>query len=477
MNITFKAFEYNSDGSFNRSDYAFEGDVNTGWRVLRNDQTHFELGRGYEVLKTRMCGICSTDLDRRFLPFPLPQIIGHEVVCQRVDNGKKCVVEINDTPYYRDEEIEDIFCKSGLHTHTPGRRVLGIDRLPGGFGPYLLAPKNAINDIAGLNEYAAVLVEPLAAALQAVIASPPETGDDVAVLGPRRLGTLLIAALKAFRRTSGRNFKIYALARHKNLLELCHHIGADDGINLADTGDQSLDRVFDIVYDTTGSESGFELALKMAKREVHLKSTNGQKICGLENLTAFVVDELSILPFNDKNIEFTWKNENRKNQTVLLAPGVDRFKIKDKNCYRKDPKEAGSIFEGTDFQNRLPRFDIAVASSILEIDSIIRPDPETENTLIRPRGAILFKGDSLNNQLLEFIIQGGSLRSSRCGDFHLALKLLGDNKDISDNLSHYMISHVFPATEISTAFRYARRSESIKVVVKHSDYTNRLDFG
>ena len=188
------------------------------------------------------------------------------------------------------------------------------------------------------------------------------------------------------------------------------------------------------------------------------------------------MDELSILPFNDKNIEFTWENENRKNQTVYFAPGVDRFKIKDKNCYRQDPKEANKLFESIDFQNTLPRFDIAVASSLLEIDSIIRPDPETENALIRPRGAILFKGDSYNNPLLKFIMQGGSLRSSRCGEFHLALKLLWDNKDISDDLSHYMISHVFPVTEISTAFHYARRSDSIKVVIKHFEYGNQLRF-
>jgi len=34
---------------------------------------------------------------------------------------------------------------------------------------------------------------------------------------------------------------------------------------------------FDIVYDTTSTPEGFAAAIRLAKREVHLKSTNGRK--------------------------------------------------------------------------------------------------------------------------------------------------------------------------------------------------------
>jgi len=468
VKLQFKALEYTSDDAFIQSDYAFEGYVDSGWEILRNGRNLLRLGKGYDVLKTRLCGVCATDLDRRFLPFPLPQIIGHEAVAERLTTGEKCVVEINDTPYYRDDAVQDPFCESGLMTHTPGRMVLGIDRLPGGFGPYLLAPKFSIIPINDITEFSAVLIEPFAAALQAVMASPPENNDQVAVLGPRRLGLLLIAALKTFRRTSGRNFKITALARHDTLLDLSNRLGADDGVNLLESSEQALYRGFDIVYDTTGSVPGLELALRLGKREVHLKSTNGQTMCGLENLTALVVDELSILPFSDHRVEFTWENEKRKNQSVYMAPGVSNLELKDKTRYQEDVSTAGKILESAEFKGTLPRFDIAVASSLREIDSIIRPNPDTENSLVRPRGAILFKGETSENPLLKFISQGGSLRSSRCGDFHLALKLLCENKDIADNLSHFMISHLFPAAEIATAFQYAGHSESIKVVIKHS---------
>jgi len=467
MNIKFNAIEYTAKDDFINTEYEFDGDVNSGWQILRNKQHYLRLGKGYKLLKTRLCGICSTDLARRFLPYPLPQIIGHEVVAQSLDEKHKFVVEINDTPYFRGDKSQDIFCKSGLYTHSPGRMTLGINRLPGGFGPYILAPKKAIIPIGNMNEYIAVLTEPFAAAMQAIIASPPGDKDSVAVLGPRKLGSLLIAGLRAYRRMTGKKYKIYALSKHSNILDICLELGADEGVDLSTADDPSLHNQFDIVYDTTGSTSGFELALNLARTEVHLKSTSGQKVCGLGNLTAFVVDELSLLPYNHENLEFKWENENRKNQRVYIAPGVQGAEITGKGSYRTDFNEAEDILKSSEFQNLLPRYDIAIASTPKEIDNIIRPDPENENSLVRPRGTILFKGDPLDNPLLNFISKGGRLRSSRCGDFHLALKLFRESKDIAENLSHYMISHVFPARELKTAFQFAKDSKSFKVIVKH----------
>lgn len=467
MNIRFKAIEYTAEDDFINTEYEFDGNVNSGWQILRNKQHYLRLGKGYKLLKTRLCGICSTDLARRFLPYPLPQITGHEVVAQSLDEKYKFVVEINDTPYFRGDRSQDIFCKSGLYTHSPDRMTLGINRLPGGFGPYILAPKNAIIPIGNMNEYIAVLTEPFAAALQAIIVSPPRDKDSVAVLGPRRLGSLLVAGLTAYRRMTGKKYKIYALSKYSSILDLCLKLGADEGVDLSTADYTSLHNQFDIVYDTTGSTSGFELALNLARTEVHLKSTSGQNVCGLGNLTAFVVDELSFLPYNYENLEFRWESENRKNQRVYIAPGVHEVEITGKGSYRGDFNEAEDILKSSEFQNLLPRYDIAIASTPKEIDNIIRPDPENENSLVRPRGAILFKGDPLDNPLLNFISKGGRLRSSRCGDFHLALKLFRKNKDIAENLSHYMISHVFPARELKTAFQFAKDSKSFKVIVKH----------
>ncbi|RJP79654.1 MAG: threonine dehydrogenase [Desulfobacteraceae bacterium] len=467
MKIQFQAMEYHIDGGFQPADYEFDGDLETGWQINRNRKKHLTLGKGYKPVRNRLCGICATDLARRFMPFPLPQVIGHEVVAMDMETMEKSVVEINDTSYYRGEFPLDPFSQENLYTHTPGRMVLGIDRLPGGFGPYALAPKKSIIPIGHLNEYAGVLIEPFAAAFHAVLVSPPQAGDSVAVLGPRRLGTLLVAALHAFRQSNGIDFEITAAARHQDLLELCHRFGSDREIHLQTADKKRIISRFDIVYDTTGSESGFQLALQMARKEVHLKSTSGRPVLGFKNLTPLVVDELSLLPFDEKTIHFKWENEDRDNQEIYVAGNVHPDLLPGRNVHRLDGSDAVKMIRGPAFQNRLPRFDLAVASSVQEIDSIIRPVEAGGISLVRPRGAILFAGDAEDNPLLNFIQNGGRLRSSRCGDFVPAMKILKENPELVDAMAHFLISHVFPSDELPKAFQHAAESRSRKVVIKH----------
>ncbi len=136
--------------------------------------------------------------------------------------------------------------------------VLGIDRLPGGFAPYILAPKSSIISLQGLDELTGVLVEPFAAALQAITASSPQDGDEVVVLGPGRLGILIVAALTTHRAATGKNFRIGALARQDRNIQLSLALGADFGINISQRNQSDFKKRYDIVYDTTGSVSGFE---------------------------------------------------------------------------------------------------------------------------------------------------------------------------------------------------------------------------
>ena len=99
-------------------------------------------------------------------------------------------------------------------------------------------------------------------------------GYKVAVLGPRRLGMSIVAALVGYK-TKVPNFEITVigkflkeknlrLGRHQHLLDLCATIGADRVINTENTVPET--RYYDIVFDTTGSESGFELALSLTKK-------------------------------------------------------------------------------------------------------------------------------------------------------------------------------------------------------------------
>jgi len=114
-----------------------------------------------------------------------------------------------------------------------------------------------------------------------------------------------------------------------------------------------------------------------------------------------------------------------------------------------------------------PRFDLGIATSKEEIDLMIRPNSSHENSLIRPRGAILFKGENQNNPLLSFVNEGGAIRTSRCGDFHLAIRLLEENQALAESLSENMISHVYSADKMNEAFVKAKDSSAIKVIVEH----------
>ncbi|EMY71730.1 alcohol dehydrogenase catalytic domain-containing protein [Leptospira vanthielii] len=477
MNLKFRAKDYTSDDSFESAEYEYFGNEKEGWEIKRNGQPYLHLGPGYIPLKTISCGVCSTDIDRRFLPFPLPQIIGHEVLAEGLgeNQGKQFVVEINDTFEARGDKDIDSFCKEGIPTHSPERRVLGIDRLPGGFGPYILAPIHAAISLEGVSPKAAVLMEPFAAALQAILASPPKPGDHVAVLGPRRLGSLILAALASYRKTNKANFRITAITRHDHLVSLSKAMGADEVVDLRNTEISNLKDQFDIVYDTTSTASGFESALQIAKREVHLKTTNGQVMAGIAHLTELVVDELSILPYSESNTMFHWQKETRKNQNVFVFSGVSgtiKENLKKQfTVFEGNSSDAESILNSEPFSKRLPRFDLVVVSNPEELSFAIRPNPNHENSLVRPRGAILVDLNNSRNWpdnaslVANFFADGKEIHSSRCGDFHIAISLLRDNPEITHALETNLISHRFSSEQLELAYATAKDPSSVKVVV------------
>ena len=97
MRVAFTASEYQHDGSIARVPYELSGTPAAGWSVVRAGVEHVRLGPGYRLLQVSHCGVCATDLARRYLPFRLPQITGHEVVAVEED-GTPVVVEINASP-------------------------------------------------------------------------------------------------------------------------------------------------------------------------------------------------------------------------------------------------------------------------------------------------------------------------------------------------------------------------------------------
>jgi len=463
--------------------YEYAGNASTGWTIRKNGKNFQHIGSGYTLVQSLCCGVCSTDLIRHHLPYPLPQITGHEVV-GAIDNIP-VVSEINASHLARNDHPDKCpYCTGGMHTHCPDRLTLGINKLPGGFAPFFLAPVAAIRKVPKeISIKTACIIEPFAAALHAVMVTPPGNGDSVAVLGPRRLGMLVIAALNCFRKQQGLRFTISGIVRHKHLEELCFLLGADTVINICDTAKANLKQQFDIVFDTTGNPDGFELALYITKHIVHLKSTHGSKVMGLKRLSDMVVDEIALLPYKSEFLDFHWPAEQikRKNQNIFVTPTVSEEIIAraskiypDKSFFRSGIEKANEIIKhDSPFlkDSPVPRFDLAIVADTNEIDSVIRPISTEVSSIVRPRGAILLAGSKAGiheSELLEAIFgRGVEIHTSRCGDFKLALDMLKINPEMTKILEEKFITHCFPLKDIDKAFMTAKDSEqSIKVVIK-----------
>ena len=474
--IAFDALDYCADQTFARARYRYDGDERSGYVVERDGKEILRLGPGFRLLRVQHCGVCSTDLARHFLPFPLPQVIGHEVVAKD-EAGVRYVVEINASHAARGVAQDCPFCKAGLPTHCPQRVTLGIHDLPGGFGPWILAPVHACIRVPdAVPDSAAVLVEPFAAALHGVRTIAPKDGERIAVLGPRRLGMLAVAALAGVRRErvrAGGGFEVAALVRDPALLPLAREFGATEA-RLTTGADAPAPQSYDVVIDTTGNPDGLDLAVSFARREVHLKSTHGRPASSLRHLTELVVDELAIARFpltEPAHDDAPWdrlRTGARPRVAWLAVAEPPAWLLARADVLRGS---AASIAARCDaIRDGLPRADVAVVDSAAGVDQAIRPREGREEALIRPRGDILVlaSADVDNSPLLRAVRDRGlRLSSSRCGEFEPALQLLASDPDLA-RIGDKLVTHRFGANELQAAFAVAKSRECIKAVVSQA---------
>lgn len=467
MYIDFEAFEYTSEGALQPIRLTFEGDEKDGWSVLRNGTDHLALGPGYRLVRSLVCGICSTDLARRFLPFPLPQVTGHEVITTD-QTGKRFAVDINASHHARQIETGCPFCLGGLPNHCPERLVLGINGLPGGFGAWFLAPIGALRPIpAEVSLDNAVLVEPLAAALHAANSLDIRARDRVAVLGPRKLGMLVIAALRAERQRSDVDFEIVALARRPKLMALAEQLGADRSVDVNNSCPESS---FEVVIDCTGTPAGFDVALAAVTRELHLKSTSGQLAGGIEHLTEFVVDELALETFTEDLLLAVSLSDQRDSLVVgWVADGEPPTWLESATdvVRAETPAKLLHILQKNPLPG-LPRVDAVVVDSPQRLVEAIRPAGVGELSPVRPTGTIFYEGPAPEHVNLLAHLREKNLRlsSSRCGDFDAAIELLASDPQLQ-TLGAQMITHRFEAGDLPAAFDVASTRACVKAIVNH----------
>ena len=474
--VEFKALEYQADASFRHTSYRYE-QTGSGWQVLREGKPHLDLPREYRLLRCSRCGICSTDLARQHLPFRLPQIIGHEVIA-RDESGIPVAAEINASHFSigSDEARSCPLCRRGLPTHCPDRMVLGIDRLPGGFAPWILVPeRNVVGIPKTLPPDVSVLIEPFAAALHAVERVNLEGVKRVGVLGVGRLGLLILAALRAVREALGESFSIEAVVRNPERRELAMAMGADtvwDDVGSIRSGSGSSN-VFDVVTESTGSRLGLEIALSLASREVHVKSTTGLETLGLKHLTELVVDEISLGRFDPQQIGKKEPFATDACGTVLLFGS--RVTSAVSGILKDTGHNVVSVDRIEDFKTACRdrpldeyQADLSVVGSVDLVDNVIRPWPDREWGFLRPRGTVLVAdtGQARHGLLGPILDRGVRLSTSRCGDFRKAIPSLEALLHLGVDLGA-LVTDRFPSSELPKAFERARSPDSIKVVVLH----------
>jgi threonine dehydrogenase-like Zn-dependent dehydrogenase len=475
--VDFSALEYTKNATFQQTSYRYEGDTETGWSILRGGKEHLALPRGYRLLQSTRCGVCSTDLARHHLPFALPQITGHEVIA-RDEDGKTVAAEINASHISTGSPLAEScpFCRQGLPTHCPDRLTLGIDRLPGGFAPWILVPEGNVVEVPGtVDPFVAVLIEPFAAALHGTERIDPRGLKRVAVLGAGRLGLLMVVALKGMREAMGDSFSIEAIDRRRGRRRIASALGADRvwDDTRAVMNDADNQAPFDVVFESTGSPQGLELALAMASREVHLKSTTGVPSLGLEHATEMVVDEVSVGPLERGDDDPIPPPTASEDMALIVGSHLSDEQVRtvDRAGYQtvriRNDDDLQKVFDRVRAGDS-KQVHLALVESIEPVDKLLRPWPDREQGIIRPRGTLLVADvDQPRAGLLGPILERGiKISTSRCGDFRKALpvieRLVEEGVDLGS-----LLTDTLPAGHLPQAFERAQSPDSVKVVVVH----------
>ncbi len=216
------------------------------------------------VVKVRVAGICSTDLQlfkgyMNFRGVPGHEFVGTVSAGPEPWLGKRVVGEINFACGGCD------FCQRGLGRHCPNRSVMGILNADGAFAEYVSVPIANLHAVPeNVSNEEAVCTEPLAAAFEILEQVQVNPGDEILVLGDGKLGFLCAQVLKL----TGANVTV--VGKHAEKLSLIKRC-----VIRTMRLDEWKPKPFDLVVEATGSESGLRLALSAVRPRgtLVLKST------------------------------------------------------------------------------------------------------------------------------------------------------------------------------------------------------------
>ncbi len=264
-------------------------------------------GPGWVKVKTRLGGICGSDMNLLFLDVnlalaplvSLPFVLGHENVGVVVDvgpgvegvaPGDRVVADPLLSCFTRGINEPCEFCERGEYARcqnlangalSPGLGI-GFCRDTGGsWGESFVAHQTQLVPVpATVSDENALMAEPVSAPLRAVLHCVPDDADTVIVLGAGTAGLCIVASLRAL----GSRSRVIVVAKHPFQAEFARDYGADQVIVLDDgdllqevataSGGRVLDSVLgkrllvggaDVVYECVGSRNSVDAALRFAR--------------------------------------------------------------------------------------------------------------------------------------------------------------------------------------------------------------------
>nr|VFK22429.1 MAG: Threonine dehydrogenase [Candidatus Kentron sp. MB]VFK28789.1 MAG: Threonine dehydrogenase [Candidatus Kentron sp. MB]VFK74097.1 MAG: Threonine dehydrogenase [Candidatus Kentron sp. MB] len=243
-------------------------------------------GPGEALIRTRLAGICNTDLEilRGYGGFQ--GVLGHEFVGE--------VAQANDNPELVGQRVageingycgECVTCRRGDVSHCPNRTTLGIRGRNGVMADYFTLPVHLLHPIPGsITDQEAVFVEPLAAACEILTQLPILPSHRVIVLGDGKLGLLIAQVL----RLTGCDLVV--VGRHLRKLAILTKMGIR--VRLAT---DPIRPDADIVIEATGNANGLAVARTLVRPRgtLVLKSTFPEDVS--IDLSHLVVDEITLI--------------------------------------------------------------------------------------------------------------------------------------------------------------------------------------
>lgn len=258
--------------------------------TLHTDWQTPKLEEGEALVRVRLAGVCSTDLEIAKGYFGFQGTLGHEFVgtVEQLKSsesesqtwiGQRVVASINFANRHSPE-----YATYGFE-HHPRRSVLGILNWDGAMADFVRVPIDNLYGVPDdVSDRQAVFTEPLAAALRIPQQLKLDPNYRICVIGPGRLGMLIAHVLERA------GCCVTVVGRSERSVQLARKWGIATG-----KADDFEDSSFDIVVDATGNAQGLAEAIRLTRPlgQLVLKSTFEQQ--GQTDLTKVVVDEIQIV--------------------------------------------------------------------------------------------------------------------------------------------------------------------------------------